>query len=180
MELELKSRELELKTRIEIGGIENGIGIEIPGIGIENWNWIFCNSYHVTNFSFNRSRRGHNLSCDWLLMQKVCLSSSWDIAPCGVVTKDHGEGTLFPLSRQRPKGLKMMAINISSTTMTQTKLLSVLYTWMISGLGMKLSQHISFSLILLICIFRSFMVIHWDKYHLTLLINFMISPHCFR
>ena len=65
-----------------------------------NWNWkpelIFLQQlpHHLLvnqpfpNFSFNR--RGHNLSCDWLLMQKVCLSSSWDIAPCGVVTKDHG------------------------------------------------------------------------------------------
>ena len=26
---------------IEIGGIENGIGIENPGIGIENRNWFF-------------------------------------------------------------------------------------------------------------------------------------------
>ena len=36
---------------IEIGGIENGIGIENPGIGIgiENWNWIFCNCYHSNN-----------------------------------------------------------------------------------------------------------------------------------
>ena len=31
---------------IEIGGIENGIGIEDSGIGIENRNWIFCNCYH--------------------------------------------------------------------------------------------------------------------------------------
>ena len=32
---------------IEIGGIENGIGIENPGIGIgiENRNWFFCNCY---------------------------------------------------------------------------------------------------------------------------------------
>ena len=59
---------------IGIGEIENGIGI--PGIGIENGNWIFCNCYRSTyylpvnqafpNFSF---KRGHNLSCDWLLMQ---------------------------------------------------------------------------------------------------------------
>ena len=27
---------------IEIGGIENRIGIEIPGIGIENQNWFFA------------------------------------------------------------------------------------------------------------------------------------------
>ena len=100
MELELKSLELELKT----------------GIGF------FCNCYRSTyyllvnqpfpNFSFKRG--GHNLSCDWLLMQQVCLSSSWDIGPCGVVTKDHGEGNLYPLSRQRPEELKMVTINISS------------------------------------------------------------------
>ena len=46
------------------------------------------------NFSFNR---GHDLSCDWLLMQQVCLLSSWDIAP---------------LSRQRKEGLKMVMINV--------------------------------------------------------------------
>ena len=34
-------------------------------------------------------------------MQQIYLLTSWDIAPCGVVTKDYGEGTLFPLSRQR-------------------------------------------------------------------------------
>ena len=35
---------------IEIGGIENGIGIENPGIGIgiENRNWFFCNGYSST------------------------------------------------------------------------------------------------------------------------------------
>ena len=35
---------------IEIGGIENGIGIENPGIGIgiENRNWFFCNGYRST------------------------------------------------------------------------------------------------------------------------------------
>ena len=77
-----------------------------------NWNWkpelIFLQllpqhllvNQPFPNFSFNRG--GHNLSCNWLLMQQVCLLSSWDIAPCGVVTKDHGEGTLFPL---RPEWL---------------------------------------------------------------------------
>ena len=42
--------ELQLNSNSnEIGGIENGIGIENPGIGIgigiENRNWIFCNCY---------------------------------------------------------------------------------------------------------------------------------------
>ena len=59
--------------------------------------------------------------------------------------------------------------------MTQTKLLSLLNKWMIPGLGVKLSQHISFSIILRIGIFRSFMIIHWDKCHRTLLINLMID-----
>ena len=57
---------------IEIGGIENGIGIENPGIGIgiENWNWIFLQllkqqllvNQPFPTFSFNRG--GHNHSCD--------------------------------------------------------------------------------------------------------------------
>ena len=57
-------------------------------------------------------------------MQQVCLLSSWviAIAPCGVVTKDQGEGTLFPLSRQRPNGDSKYQL----ITMTQTKLLSLL------------------------------------------------------
>ena len=88
---------------IEISWIENGIGIENPGIGIgigigiENWNWIFCNCYRSNNqpfpnFSFNRG--GHNLSCDWLLMQQVFLGH---LPPCGVATKDTGAGYLIPL-----------------------------------------------------------------------------------
>ena len=42
--------ELQLNSNsgigIEIGGIENGIGIEDSGIGIENRNWLFCNCCH--------------------------------------------------------------------------------------------------------------------------------------
>ena len=38
-------------------------------------------------------------------MQQIYLLTSWDIAPCGVVTKDYGEGTLFPLSRQEARGI---------------------------------------------------------------------------
>ena len=76
-------------------------------------------------------------------MQQIYLLTSWDIAPCGVVTKDYGEGTLFPLSRQRPGGLKMVTIKNQLTTMTQTKLLLLLNKWMISGLGVKLSQHVN-------------------------------------
>ena len=127
LELQLNSNSnsgIGIGIGIEISGIESGIGIEIPGIGvgigIENRNWIFLQllpqhllvNQPFPNFSFKRG--GHNLSCDWLLMQQVCLLSSWDIAPCGVVTKDHGEGTLFSLSGQRPEGLKMVTINISA------------------------------------------------------------------
>ena len=53
--------------------------------------------------------------------------------PCGVVTKDHGEGTLFSLSGQRPEGLKMVTKKYQLTTMTQTKLLSLLNKLMIPG-----------------------------------------------
>ena len=46
LELQLNSNS-GIGIGIEIGGIENGIGIENPGIGIgtENRNWIFCNCY---------------------------------------------------------------------------------------------------------------------------------------
>ena len=47
LELQLNSNSNSgIGIRIEIGGIENGIGIENSGIGIENRNWIFCNCYH--------------------------------------------------------------------------------------------------------------------------------------
>ena len=154
-----------------------------------NWNWkpelnflqLLPQHLHVNqpfpNFSFNHvNRGGYDLSCDWLLMQQVC---SWAIAPPVVWSqKTHGEGTLFPLSRQRPEGLKMVTINISLPPW-ETKLLSLLNKWMILGLGVKLSPDTSFSLILQIGILRSFVIIHWDKCHRTLLINLMISPHCF-
>ena len=46
LELQLNSNSnSRIGIGIEIGGIENGIGIENHGIGIENWNWIFCNCY---------------------------------------------------------------------------------------------------------------------------------------
>ena len=46
LELQLNSNSNSgIGIGIEIGGIENGIGIENPGIGIENRNWIFCNCY---------------------------------------------------------------------------------------------------------------------------------------
>ena len=51
LELQLNSNSnsgIGIGIGIEIGGIENGIGIENPGIGIgiENRNWIFCTCYH--------------------------------------------------------------------------------------------------------------------------------------
>ena len=127
------------------------------------------------NFSFNR---GHNLSCDWLFMQQVFLGHP--LPPCGVVTKDTWAWYLVPLEWTEARMIKDGDKKILLTAMTQTKLLSLLNKWMISGLGVKLSQHTSFSLILLIGIFRSVMIIHWDKCHRTLLINLIISPHCFR
>ena len=160
--------ELELKL-VEL---KNGIGIEIPGIGVENRNWFFCNCYCTyyllvnqpfPNFSFKTG--GHNLSCDWLLMQQVCLLSSWDIAPCGVVTKDHGEGTLYPLSRQRPEGLKMVTINISSPQWHKQNYCQCWINKWFQGLGWNYPNILSFSLILLIDIFRSFMILHRDKCH---------------
>ena len=188
LELQLNSNSNSgIGIRIEIGGIENGIGIEDSGIGIENRNWIFflqllpphlLVNQQFPNFSFNR---GHNLPCDWLLMQQGLILGI--LPPVAWSQKTHGEGTLFPLSRQQSDGLKMVTrnmINISLPPWHKTKLLSLLnkVKWMISGLEVKLSQ--SFSLILLIGIFRSFMIIHWYKCHGTLLINLIISPHCFR
>ena len=47
LELQLNSNSnLGIGIGIDIGGIENGIGIENSGIGIENQNWIFCNCYY--------------------------------------------------------------------------------------------------------------------------------------
>ena len=71
-----------------------------------------------------------------------------------------GGGTLFPLSRQRPEGLKMVTVNISSPPWNKQNYYHCwIYYWvMISRLGVKLSQHIGFNLILLIGIFRC----HYD------------------
>ena len=47
LELQLNSNSNSgIRIGIEIGGIENGIGIENSGIGTENRNWFFCNCYH--------------------------------------------------------------------------------------------------------------------------------------
>ena len=47
LELQLNSNSNSgIGIGIEIGGIENGIGIENSGIESENWNRIFCNCYH--------------------------------------------------------------------------------------------------------------------------------------
>ena len=64
--------------------IENGIWIEDSEIRIENpeLNFLELLPQHLLvnqqfpNFSFNR---GHNLPCDWLLMQQGL--SSWNITP---------------------------------------------------------------------------------------------------
>ena len=85
-----------------------------------NWNWepelnflqmlpqqLLVNQ-PFPNFSFNRG--GHNLSCDWLLMQQVFLEHC---PPVVWSQKTHGQGTLFPLSGQRSDGLKMVTMNIS-------------------------------------------------------------------
>ena len=66
LELELNSNS-NSGIGIEIGGIENGIGIENSGIGIENRNFLQLLPQHLLviqqfpNFSFNR---GHNFPCD--------------------------------------------------------------------------------------------------------------------
>ena len=51
----------------------------------------------------------------WLTPHATGLSFKFlgTLAPCGVVTKDYGEDTLFPLSRQRPEGLKIVTITVS-------------------------------------------------------------------
>ena len=101
-----------------------------------NWNWkpefnvlqllpqYLLVNQQFPNFSFNR---GHNLPCDWLLMQQGL--NSLNIAPPPPVVwsqKTHGEGTLFALSRQQSEGLKMVTINISLPPWHITKLLSLL------------------------------------------------------
>ena len=166
LELQLNSNSNSgIGIQIEIGGIENGIEFLFLQLLPQH----LPVNQKFPNVSFNR---GHNLPCDWLLMQQ-CLSS-WNIAP-------HVEGTLFPLSRQQSEGLKMVTMNISLPPWHKTKLLSLLnkIKWSISGIEVKLFQSTSFSLILLIGIFRSFMITHWYKCHRTLLINLIISPHCF-
>ena len=108
LELQLNSNSNSgIGIGIEIGGIENGIGIPGIGIGIgiENRNWIFWQlllqqllvNQPFPNFSF--SRGGHNLSYDWLFMQQVFLGHC---PPVVWSQKIHGQGTLFPLSGQRP------------------------------------------------------------------------------
>ena len=66
----------------------------------------------LPNFSFDRG--GHNLSCDWLLMQQECLT--WEfwhlgIIPWGVVTKHTWAG--YPFPPEWTEGLKMATLNIS-------------------------------------------------------------------
>ena len=72
-ELELKL--VELKMELELKSLE----LELFATATE----ALTSLPTISKFSFNRG--GHNLSCGWLLMQQVCLLSSWDIAPlwCG-------------------------------------------------------------------------------------------------
>ena len=76
--------------------------------------------------------------------------------PCSVVTKDTWGGYLVPLEWTEARRIKDGDNKYQLTTIWQTKLLSLLNKWMISGLGVKLSQYTSFSLILLISILRYF------------------------
>ena len=189
------------------GQFNSGIGIAAQfQFQFRNWNWNWWNwkwNWNWKPWNWNWNSKPELNFLQLLLQQSLvnqpfpnfslteviifhvtdssCNRCSWDIHCPPVVwsQKIHGHDTLFPLSGQRPEGLKMVT-KILLTTMTQVKLLTLLNKWMISGLGVKLSQHKSFSLILLIGIFRSVMIIHWDKCHRTLLINLIISPHCFR
>ena len=73
LELELELKLMELKMELELKTLELELELK-PGIDF------FCNCYcrqdllvnqPLPNFSFNS--RGYNLSCEWLLMQHVCL-----------------------------------------------------------------------------------------------------------
>ena len=118
LELQLNSNS-GIGIGIEISEFEDGIGIEIPGIGIENQNWIFCNchcsTYQFTNHFQILALTGEVIifhvadsSCNRFVFQVLGT-----LAPCGVVTKDYGEDTLFPLSRQSPEGLQIVTITVS-------------------------------------------------------------------
>ena len=215
----------KFRTRQGSGQFNSGIGIAAQfQFQNWNWNWNWWNwkwnrnwkpqhpivNQPSPNFSYNRG--GHNLSCDWFLMQQECLRlgncpPSPPIHPTPTPNppftptpphpthprpihrtthqpqpqprcshKTHGLSTFSPWV---DRGIKNGDNIYHLTTMTQTKLLSMQNKWTIFGLGVKLSQQTIFNLILLIGIFRYVMLIHWDKYNGTLLINLMISPHCF-
>ena len=100
MELELKSLELELQMELKTG-------IELFATATE----ALTSLPTISKFSFNRG--GHNLSCGWLLMLQVCLLSSWDFGPLWCGHKRLWGDTLFPLSRQKPEGLKIVTITVS-------------------------------------------------------------------
>ena len=112
---------------------------------------------------------------DSLCNRFVKSSGAWDMAPLWCGPKRHMGRVPFPLVDRE---IKCGDKEYQCTTMTQAKVLLLLNTeWSILGLGGKLSQHTIFNLVLLIDIFRSFMIIHWDKCHGTLLVNLIISPH---
>ena len=143
-----------------------------------NWNWklelIFLQllpqqllvNQPFQNFSFDRG--GHNLSCDWLIMKQVFLGHC---PPVVWSQKTHGQGIFFPLSGQRPEGLKMVTINISLSPWYKQ---NYYHCWMsewFQGLGWNYSNNqVSVSFYWLVWMVSSdlFMIILG-----TLLINLM-------
>ena len=87
MELELKSLELELELELELKTRIDFFATATTALTIVNQPF--------PNSSFNRG--GHNLSCDWLLMQQVCLFKFLGHCPPVVWSlKDHGRVPCTP------------------------------------------------------------------------------------
>ena len=99
----------------------------------------------------------------WLIHHETGVLGT--LPPCGMVTKDTWARYLFPLEWTEARRIKDGDNKYQLITMIQTKLLSLLNEWLISGPGVKLFQQPSFSLILLIGmngILRSFYDNPWD------------------
>ena len=96
-ELELELKLVELKMELELKILELETGIEFLQLVPQD---LLVNQ-QFPKFSFNRS---HNLPCDWLLMQQGCFKFLKNCPPVVWSLKTHGEGTLFPLSRQQSEG----------------------------------------------------------------------------
>ena len=175
LELELELKLVELKMELELKILE--LELELNFLQLLPQHLLVNQQFPKVWFD-----RGHNLPCDWFLVQQGCFKFLEHCPPVVWSQKTHGDGTLFPLSRQQSEGLITVTINFSLPPWHKTKLLSLLnkIKLMISGLEVKLSPSTSFSLVLLIGIYRSFMIIHWYKCHGTLVINLIISPYCFR